>query len=130
MKKTKGNKGMALITTLVTFTIVTVMCALMLTVSLYTTQMAKISQQDVFARSDLDEMGNYFLTNGRESFEAKYPGGKNGDYKLEYSSATAKTQTLTVKDSKGTVLMQVSYVDTGVGGEINIEPKSWNYGGK
>ena len=69
MKK-RTNKGMALASTLIMMTIVLMMSTLMVTVTLYGSQVTALQTQNVDDRVVLDEIGNRFLKNKNDPEKA------------------------------------------------------------
>lgn len=150
MKKRNYKKGMALASTLLMFVIVTMLCTLMLSVSLYSSQLAGLTTENFRLRSDLEAIGKDFVEEAdAKGFLEKYVRNHNYRYYAADGNVTdtptnvAKTtkgdkltlsieerngrNTLTVSTNKGEQLMKVVYTESRVGGVSTIELKSWNY---
>ena len=155
MKK-RTNKGMALASTVIMMTIVMMMSALMMTLSLYCSQVTSLNAQKVEDRKVLEEIGNRFLKNKDNSadFLSYYVANSDMEYydtlgnptndpqnvikgtcngiKMAFHvSDTASKCSLTVSNLKGKQLMKIECVKTTDArtGEVSTELKSWAYAG-
>lgn len=130
--KNKYNKGMALAATLIVMAIVLVMSGLMLSYTLFGSQLTGLSTSNLETRSVLDQLGNSFVSNPlSETFSAtgieEYNDNNDNEYKLKVKTEGNYITLSVLTRKKGTQIMRVTCENKAVGGNFDYQLVSWRY---